>query len=169
MADYVILKHLNNEDIYFKNFSGAPGNFNKEGDRNFGVFISEEEVDDLIDRGFNVKRVKKETSPNFGRPYLKVLVRLDWRPNPKIFKLTSKNVTKLDEESIEDLDAMVFSDISLKVTRVYLKRYDQWTQVLEKGYFTLMEDDDYELDEEYADRFAAGPVIEEEDDFIPFK
>jgi len=170
MADYVIFKHLKNEDIYFKNFSGAKGTYNDEGDRNFAIWIPEEEVDDLIERGFNIKRVKKETSPNFGRPYLKALVRLTWRPNPKIFKLTSKNITKLDEESIGDLDFMIFDDISLKITRMYLKKYNQWTQVLEKGYFTLTEDDDYELDAEYADRFSAGPITEEEDDdFIPFK
>lgn len=161
MADSIIMKDLMNEDIYFKNFSGLAGTFNKEGDRNFGIFIDEETAEDLESRGWNVKRVKKEESPNFGRPYLKVLVRPTWRPTPKIYSLTRKNTLLMDEESLEDLDGYVFDKIDLKITRVYLKRYDQWTQVLEKGFFTLSED---ELDIMYADRFV--PVEEDDNPFM---
>lgn len=158
MADYIILKDLDNRDIYFKNFKGAPGMYNKEGDRNFGVFISDEMAYELREKGWNVKSVTKEDSPNFGRSYLKVLVRLNWRPTPKIYKLTSKNKMRLDEETLEDLDDYIFDRIDMKITRVYLKRYDQWTQCLEKGFFTMAED---ELDIMYPDEFVP---FEEEDD-----
>ena len=162
MADYVILTGLENKDIYFKNFKGASGIFNKEGDRNFGVYLSDEMAEELGGRGWNVKHVNKETSPNYGRPYLKVLVRPNWRPTPKIYKITSKNKMRLNEESLEDLDDYVFDRIDMKITRVYLKRYDQWTQCLEKGFFTMAED---ELDIMYPDEFTPF----EEDDDNPFE
>lgn len=167
MADSIVLRNLNNDDIYFKNFEGAEIDYNKAGDRNFGIFLSDEVAEDLEAKGWNIKRVNKEftrngnPNPNFGRAFIKVLVRLNWRPIPKIYKLTRKNMMLLNEESIVDLDDVFFDNIDLKITRVYLKRYDQWTQYLEKGFFTISED---ELDLAYANRFA--PIDDEEE--LPF-
>lgn len=168
MADSIVLRDLNNNDIYFKNFEGAEIDYNKAGDRNFGIFLSDEQAEDLEAKGWNVKRVTKEftrngnPNPNYGRAFIKVLVRLNWRPIPKIYKLTRKNMLLLNEESIGDLDDAFFDKIDVKITRIYLKRYDQWTQYLEKGFFTISED---ELDLVYANRFSP---MDDLDDELPF-
>lgn len=167
MADSIVLKGLTDEDIYFTNFTGISGPFNKEGDRNFGIFIDEDTADDLEKRGFNVKTVKKPESPHFGRLYIKVLVRPNWRPTPKIYLLTKKNTILMDEESLEDFDNYIFDRVDIKITRVYLKRYDQWTQILEKGFFTLLEDELDYMYPEASSNAIRGKRVQSVDRFTP--
>ena len=157
MADTLTLW---NAQLYFKNFSGAEGRFNNKGDRNFGVFIDDETAEKLSSEGWNVKFTKPDED-GYQRPYLKVKV--NFRGNPKLYLVTSGNKTILDADTAGELDAMVFEKVDLKIRHAYLKNYDVWTNYLDKGFFTALEDD---LDRAYSD-IPTGTPIEEEDD-IPF-
>ena len=42
--------------IIYRNFSGVGSKFNREGDRNFAIYIDDEDIaNELRDRGWNVK------------------------------------------------------------------------------------------------------------------
>ena len=147
--------------LYFKNFSGAPGRFNNLGDRNFGVFIDDQTAAELEADGWTVKRTKPDEE-GYCRPYLKVKV--NFRGRPKIYMVTSGNKQLLDEETVGMLDGCIFEKIDLKIRHVYLKNYDVYTNYLDKGFFTLLEDD---LDRAYFGDVGDVGAFEDEDD-IPF-
>ncbi len=134
---------IRDAELYFTNFAGEPGKYNNPGDRNFGVFISEEDAEMLSAAGWNVKYTKPDIE-GYARPYLKVKV--NFRGRPRIYMCTTGNKQLLDEETIDILDGCIFEKIDLKIKHVYLKNYDTYTNYLEKGFFTLLED---ELDKEY--------------------
>lgn len=145
--------------LYFKNFSGAEGRYNKAGDRNFGVFIDDETAIKLEEEGWNVKRTKPDED-GYQRPYLKVKV--NFKGRPAIYLINSSSKVRLDEDTVGDLDDYVFEKIDLKIRHAYLRNYDVWTHYLDKGFFTILED---ELDRAYADHQT--PIFDDEDD-IPF-
>lgn len=145
--------------FYFKNFSGEEGLYNKKGDRNFGVFINDEDAERLKADGWNVKYAKPDED-GYQRPFLKVKV--NFKGKPKIYQINSVNKVLLDEETVGDLDDYVFEKADIKVRHAYLRRYDTWSIYLDKGFFTILEDD---LDRAYIDRQT--PIFDDEDD-IPF-
>lgn len=83
MSSYQL--EFENAQIGLKNFEGREGRYNKEGERSFVIFLTEEQANDLIGRGLNVKPPKYDEDGNpLGRPFIKVKVRFDVRP-PEIF------------------------------------------------------------------------------------
>ena len=79
--------------IGYKNFSGKPDQFNREGDRNFVVFLDEETADILEKDGWNVKRPKPSPDPEVVRePYLPIKVNFNGRP-PTVVTITNKGAT----------------------------------------------------------------------------
>lgn len=141
-----------NAELYFKNFSGDPGRFNNAGDRNFGVFIDDKTAADLEADGWNVKRAKPDDT-GYQRPYLKVKV--NFKGKPKIYLVTNGNKQFLDEDTVDLLDRYTFEKIDIKIRHAYLKNYDVYTNYLDKGFFTLLEDD--------LDRAYFGEPADDED------
>lgn len=71
--------------IGLRNFEGREGRFNKDGERSFAIFLTEEQAVELIKQGLNVKPPKFDEEGNqLGRSFLKVKVRFDIMP-PEIF------------------------------------------------------------------------------------
>lgn len=71
--------------IGLRNFEGREGRFNKDGERSFAIFLTEEQAVELINQGLNVKPPKFDEEGNqLGRSFLKVKVRFDIMP-PEIF------------------------------------------------------------------------------------
>lgn len=96
---------IENAQVIFKNFEGRESDFNKEGNRNFGVFLNMDSVESLQRDGWNVKFLKpKEDDPNqFRQPWLSVKVKFD--PYPPICQLvTPAGRIRLDESTIGQLD-----------------------------------------------------------------
>ena len=101
--------------IIFRNFSGEPSQFNREGDRNFAVVIPDEEVAaQLADDGWNVKikPAKDEGEPPF--MYLQVKVKFNDR-GPIAYLQTGHKLNKLDEESIDVLDNVDIASVDLDI------------------------------------------------------
>lgn len=98
-----------------RNFRGLEiGHWNKEGDRNFCVFLDPTQVDveKLIEEGWNIKVSQNPKDPMAEPSYL-LRVKVKFHPydsdfarlNPKILQVTSKGELMMDEENVGDLDS----------------------------------------------------------------
>jgi hypothetical protein len=90
--------------LIFKNFSGREDKYNRAGSRNFCVIIDDETLaQQLTDEGWNVRILAPRNEDDAPRHYIQVAVSYENIP-PKVFMLTRKTKTLLDEESINALD-----------------------------------------------------------------
>ena len=140
--------------VPFRNFSGAAGKYNRAGDRNFCVrFTDPETIQKLKDDGWNLKLLKNRDEEDTTEAYmLRIKVRYDNYP-PKIYLISGKTKTLLDEDSLSLLDGAYFETVDLVVSPSCWKMDDGRegiTGYLETGYFTIEQD-----------RFAAKYAEEE--------
>lgn len=106
-----VIKNFKVEDakIIFKNFSGKGNEYNDEGNRNFGVLISDEDAEMLKADGWNIKYLRPlpDDPEEYRQPYMPVKVRYAEYP-PIVYVIKEYNgelrKTKLDEDSIGQLD-----------------------------------------------------------------
>lgn len=132
------LLKIENAKIFSTNFSGKEKDNNPEGKRNFCLYLNEELAAQLKADGWNVKRRKIGDE----EPYLPVEVKYDNFP-PKIYKVTSRNKTLLDEEVVGDLDGDEIVNVDLYITPYH------WTKngksgikaYVDKMWVTIEEDD----------------------------
>lgn len=68
---------LDSCELIFRNFSGTGGKFNREGNRNFCVILSEEEGKALKASGWNVKQRPPREDGEILPPYMKVSIGTD--------------------------------------------------------------------------------------------
>ena len=101
--------------IIYRNFSGAPSKFNREGDRNFAVVIDDEEIKDaLIEEGWNVKIKAPREEGDEPFMYLPVKVKFNER-GPKVYLKSGKATNRLDEESIDCLDHVDIVSVDMDI------------------------------------------------------
>lgn len=149
--------------IMFRNFSGKEGKYNREGDRNFVLFLNREDATKLADAGWNIKQLTPRDDQEEPQAYVQVKVNFRGRP-PRIMLITSKGKTPVGEDMAAILDWAEFESVDLIVNP-----YD-WevngktgtTAYLSSMYATLKED---ELDRKYADVPDSGqdPSVREDE------
>ncbi len=101
--------------IIYRNFSGIGSKFNREGDRNFAVIISNQEIADaLIAEGWNVKIKPAREEGDSPFMYLPVKVKFNDR-GPIVYLKTGKAMNKLDEESISCLDNVDILSVDMDI------------------------------------------------------
>ena len=101
--------------IIYRNFSGAPSKYNREGDRNFAVVIPDQELADrLVNEGWNVKIKPPRDEDDEPFMYLPVKVKFNDR-GPVVYLVTGKNRIKLDESSIDCLDNVDIMSVDLDI------------------------------------------------------
>lgn len=122
--------------IVYRNFSGAPSKFNREGDRNFALIIPnnmliivnrgndpvtgepiDEEIlleDYLTELGWNVKIKPPRDEDDDPFIFLPVKVKFNGR-GPVIWLVSGRNRTKLDEDTVGLLDDCDILDVSLDI------------------------------------------------------
>lgn len=99
--------------IVWRNFSGAPSKFNREGDRNFAVVIPNEEIAEaLTDAGWNVKIKPPRDEDDAPFMYLNVKIKFNDR-GPIVYLKTGDRMNKLDEESVDCLDHVDISSVDM--------------------------------------------------------
>ena len=99
---------IENARIFWKNFEGREKSYqgkiiNTEGNRNFCVYIPEEDAEAMAQDGWNIKYTTPREEGEEPKPYVQVAVKYGAYP-PKIYKVTSRNKTLLTEDIVGDLD-----------------------------------------------------------------
>ena len=145
--------------IIYRNFSGAPSKFNREGDRNFAVVINSQDVADaLIEEGWNVKIKPPRDEGDVPFMYLPVKVKFSER-GPNCYLVTGKKINRLNEESVSCLD-----DVDIINTNMDIRPYD-WEVNGKTGRTAYLQSIEVIQN---VDRFAARFAKEEYPDETPF-
>lgn len=144
--------------IIFRNFSGKGSKFNPEGQRNFCVILENEMAEDLKAKGFNVKALKPREEGDPLLPYIQVKVNYNNVP-PKIYIVTKKGKTLLDEQTVKELDNAEIEMVDLIINP------NQWEVRGEKGYSAYVDKMYVTIVEDY---FASRYSFDEEET-VPFE
>lgn len=109
--------------VLFKNFSGEPTVYNKEGDRNFCVIITKELADILNENGWKVRVRPSRDGVEPDNYYIKVKVSyMKTAPNVKVD--TGSAERWLDEDTIGELDHQRVRTADLTISESHWSRPD---------------------------------------------
>lgn len=107
---------MENAKIRFRNFSGRPDEFTREGDRSFALVIDDEDLaNKLKEDGWNVRMRMPKNDGEDPWYYLKVKVNFGGFP-PKIIEVTSRNRVSLNEETVGILDSAELKSVDVEIS-----------------------------------------------------
>lgn len=150
--------------IFFRNFSGKAGKFNREGERSFSVHLDKPGMaKDLASQGWNVKMTKPRSEEDEPEPYIQVKVSFAKFP-PKIALIKGKSdPVYLDERSVSLLDWAEIAkvDLVLNPSRWDVQGKQGVSAYLKAIYVTIIED---AFEAKYQNPADTGEPNDEEED-----
>lgn len=107
-----------NVRLCFRNFSGNEGRFNPKGRRNFCILLDSDKAEELKSDGWNVKYLKPRDEDEDPQAYLQITVKYRGQDGavtrpPKVYLISSKGKTLLDEDNVGILDWADFENVDL--------------------------------------------------------
>ena len=141
---------LEDATIRFRNFSGKEGKYNREGDRNFCVFLDRGVADQLVKDGWNIKQLTPREEGDEPQAYLQVTVGYGKGRPPRVVLVTSRGKNDLGEGEVSMMDWVEVKHVDM-IIRPYQWEVNEKTGVkayLKSIFITMVED---ELDLKYAD------------------
>ena len=101
--------------IAYRNFAGVGSKFNREGDRNFSVIITDENLaNELIEDGWNVRIKPPRDEDDTPFMHLPVKVKFNDR-GPNVYLITNGRKVQLDEDSVGCLDKIEILSVDLDI------------------------------------------------------
>lgn len=153
---------IENAKIIFRNFSGKGSKYNRDGSRNFAIFLNnEKDVETLRADGWDIKKMKPKDGivDEEDKYYLPVSVSFNNIP-PNVFMITGNKKVQLNEDTISNLDYSEIENADLILTP-YNWEVNGKTGVrayLKTAYITIVQDE-----------FASKYNFDFDDDEVPFK
>ena len=136
-----------------RNFRGLRvGEYNKEGDRNFCIFLdpSQVDVEQLMADGWNIKKIDNTRDPLADPNYL-LRIKVKYHPldsdlarlNPKILVVNGKGEMMLDEQNVGDLDSaqIIKANLTIRGRWSETRTYTGVTAYLSKMVVRVFEDE----------------------------
>lgn len=133
------------KEVRFRNLSGAPGMYDRGGSPNFWIVLNDDKAKELEDLDIEGQRLNIRWKANADQdlePRLQLFARYDNFP-PQIYKVTSKGVTLLDQDSVGSLDYDEIMHLDLEINPYHWKRPNGEEGIkayIKTAYFTIAED-----------------------------
>lgn len=106
---------LEGKGITFKNFTGRPDRYNKDGKRSFAIQLDEDEAHALAEQGWNVKFPKNDDGERRYSPTLQVAVNYSGQYPPIIYQVMGDRMVALNEDTVGALDAMTVAKVDVVI------------------------------------------------------
>lgn len=107
-----------NVKIVHRNLSGRQNEYNRAGNRTFSVVLTEDEAEELLDRGYNVRIRQAKDNPDEKFCFLSMTVNYNHIP-PRIYRVVGGKMTLLNESNVGIIDTSDIFNVNLSVNARY--------------------------------------------------